>query len=58
MIEVRDHNSNAILFKRTPREKKIDELEDKVERLGALIEKLIGADSVDSAPSDVSNNVE
>lgn len=58
MIEVRDPNSNAILFKRTPREKKIDELEDKVERLGALIEKLIGADSVDSAPSDVSNNVE
>lgn len=58
MIEVRDPNSNAILFKRTPREKKMDDLEDKVARLEALVEKLTGADSVDSAPSDVSNNVE
>lgn len=41
MIEVRDNNSNAILFKRTPREKKVDELEDKVKKLESLVNVLL-----------------
>lgn len=41
MMEVRDNNSNAILFKRTPREKKVDELEDKVKKLEDLVNVLL-----------------
>lgn len=41
MMEVRDNNSNAILFKRTPREKKVDELEDKVKKLENLVNVLL-----------------
>lgn len=37
MLEVRDPNSQAILFKRTDREKRMDSLEEKVNILLASI---------------------
>lgn len=33
MMEVRDNNSQAILFKRTEREKKVDEMEETIKDL-------------------------
>ena len=33
MMEVRDPNSNAILFKRTEREKRVDDMEDTIREL-------------------------
>lgn len=40
MIEVRDHNSNAILFKRSEREKKVDILEETVNTLKEELENM------------------
>lgn len=40
MVEVRDHNSGAILFKSTSRERKVEDLEKRVEELTKKLETL------------------
>ena len=38
MIEMRDPSSNAILFKKSPEEKKVEKLEEELQRLKELVE--------------------
>lgn len=55
MVEVRDTNSGAILFKKTKSEKKVEELEDRVKLLETMIEgHVINKDKLSSVPNNVS----
>jgi len=59
MVEVRDTNSGAILFKKTKSEKKVEELEVKVKSLeeslkSLLREQVLTKDTVSSESSSVS----
>lgn len=57
MMEVRDPNSNAILFKRTDREKKVDELEDKVKKLESFMNVLLLKGSEENYKTTSSNTL-